>query len=67
MEFLNPQWILVEFGRIPGLVELSRFLRYRVDIYKNLKLVDLSRPFKLQFRIRVASYKTLLLIVRGGK
>jgi hypothetical protein len=36
-------FILVEFGRILGLVELGRFLRYRVDISRNLRLVDLSR------------------------
>ena len=35
-------FILVEFGRILGLVEFSRFLRYRVDINRNLRLVDLS-------------------------
>ena len=36
-------FILVEFGGILGLVESSRFLRYRVDIGRNLRLVDLSR------------------------
>jgi hypothetical protein len=35
--------MLVEFGRILGLVELSRFLRCGVDISRNLRLVDLSR------------------------
>jgi len=35
--------ILVEFGRISILVESSRFLRRRVDIIRNLKLVDLSK------------------------
>jgi hypothetical protein len=35
--------ILVEFSRILGLVELSRFLRCRVDISRNFRLVDLSR------------------------
>ena len=39
--------ILVEFSKIYGLVELSRFLRYRVDTYRNFRLVDLSRLFKL--------------------
>jgi hypothetical protein len=33
----------VEFGRILRLVELSRFLRYRVDISRNFRLVDPSR------------------------
>jgi hypothetical protein len=36
-------FISVEFSRILGLVESSRFLRYRIDISRNLRLVDLSR------------------------
>ena len=36
-------FILVEFSRILGLVESSRILRCRVDIGRNLRLVDLSR------------------------
>ena len=36
-------FILVEFGGILGLVESSGFLRCRVDIGRNLRLVDLSR------------------------
>jgi len=35
--------ILVEFGRIPRLVESGRFLRRRVDISRNLRLIDFSR------------------------
>ena len=35
--------ISVEFGKIPRLVESSRFLRYRVDVSRNLKLVGSSR------------------------
>jgi len=35
--------ILVEFGRILGLVESGGFLRRGVDIGRNLRLVDLSR------------------------
>jgi hypothetical protein len=35
--------ILVEFGRIPRLVESSKFFRHRVDISRNLRLVDFSR------------------------
>jgi len=33
----------VEFGRISILVKSSGFLRRRVDISRNLRLVDLSR------------------------
>jgi len=32
----------VEFSRIPRLVKSSRFLRRRVDISGNLKLIDFS-------------------------
>ena len=35
-------FILVEFGKILGLVESGRFLRRRVDINRNLRLVDLG-------------------------
>ena len=35
-------FILVEFGRIFGLVESGGFLRCRVDISGNIRLVDLS-------------------------
>jgi hypothetical protein len=35
--------ILVEFGEILRSVESSRFLRCRVDISRNLRLIDLSR------------------------
>ena len=37
----------MEFGRILRLVESSRFLRYRVDISGNLRLVDISRNLRL--------------------
>jgi hypothetical protein len=36
-------FILVEFGRSFILVEFSRFLRRRVDISRNLRLIDLNR------------------------
>ena len=35
--------ISVEFGRIIRSMEFSKFLRYRVDISRNSRLVDLSR------------------------
>ena len=47
----------VEFGGILISVEFSRILR----------LVDLSRFPRFRFRVRAASYKALLLIIRGGK
>ena len=62
-------FILVEFGRIPRLGESSGFLRWRVDISRNLRLVDLSRfpRFYFRFRFRAVYYKAFLLIIGGGK
>ena len=59
----------MEFGGILRLVESSRFLRYRVDISRNLRLVDLSRfpRFYFRFRFRAVRYKVFLLITGGGK
>ena len=41
---------LVEFSRIPRLVESGGFLRY-VDIGRNLKLIDLSRLSRFRFKV----------------
>ena len=59
----------MDISRIFILVEFSRFLRYRVDISRNLRLVDLSRfpRFYFRFRFRVVYYKAFLLIIGGGK
>ena len=38
--------ISVKFSGVPRLVESSRFLKHRVDISKNLRLIDLSKFFK---------------------
>ena len=59
----------MEFSRILRLVESSGFLRYRVDISRNLRLVDLGRFPRFYFRIRFRAvyYKAFLLIIRGGK
>ena len=68
----------MEFGRILRLVESSGFLRYRVDISRNLRLVDLSRNLRLvdlsefprfyfRFGFRAVYYKVFLLITGGGK
>ena len=35
--------IFIEVGRILRLVKFGGFLRHRVDISRNLRLVDLSR------------------------
>ena len=60
-------FILVEFGRILRLVESSRFLRCRVDISRNLRLVDLSGFFKFQLGVRAVYCRAFLLIIRSGK
>ena len=64
---LDPQQILVEFLYQQNLVESSRFLRYRVDINRNLRLVDLSRFPRFQVIVRAVYYKAFLLIIGGGK
>ena len=45
MEF-SRNFILIEFGKIPRLVKSNKFLRHRVDINKNLRLMDFSKFFK---------------------
>ena len=45
-------FISVEFSRILGLVESSGFLRCRVDISRNLRLVDLGRFPRFYFRFK---------------
>ena len=59
----------MEFSRILRLVESSRFLRCKVDISRNLRLIDLGRfsRFYFRFRFRVVRYKAFLLITGGGK
>jgi len=37
---------LVEFSRIPRLVEFSKFLGYKVDSYRNFRLVDYGGFFR---------------------
>ena len=52
-------------------MESTRFFRYKVDISRNLRLVDLSRflrfYFRFRFRFRAVYYKAFLLIIGGGK
>ena len=59
--------ILVEFSGIIGLVESSKFLKCRVDISGNLRLMNFSGFFKFWFRVRVVSYRVFLLVIGGGK
>ena len=39
-------FILVEFSRILGLVELDRLFKYRVDVSRDLRLVDFNGFFR---------------------
>ena len=57
---------LVNFSRIPSLLESSGFPKYRVDISRILRLVNFSGIFRLWFRVREASYRVFLLAVGGG-
>ena len=57
----------MKFSKILRLVESGRFLRYKVDISGNLRLIDLSGFPKFQFGVKVVNYKALLLTIRGGK
>ena len=57
----------MEFSGIVRSVESSGFLRYRVDISRNPRLIDLSKFLKFQLRVRVVYYKIFLLTVKGSK
>ena len=57
----------MKFSRIVRLVEFSKFLRYKVDISGNLRLIDLSGFLKFWFRVRAVSYRAFLLVMGGGK
>ena len=59
--------ILVEFSGIIRSVKSSKFLRYRVDINRNLRLMDLSGFLKFQFKVRAVSYRAFLLATGGSK
>ena len=63
---ISGNFILVEFNRIPRLVELGRFLRY-VDISGNFRLVGLSRFSRFRYGVCAVNYKALLLAAGGGK
>ena len=59
--------ILIEFSKIIRLVESNEFFRCGVDISGNLRLINLSRFLKFQFRVRAVSYRIFLLIIGGSK
>ena len=57
----------MEFGGVPRLVKSGGFLKYRVDISRNLRLINLSKFPKFRFRVRVVYYKVFLLTTKGSK
>ena len=59
--------ILVKFSGIIRLVKSGGFLRYKVDINKNLRLINLSGFFTFRFKVRVVFYRVFLLATGGGK
>ena len=59
--------ILVEFSGIIRLVEFNKFLKCRVDISGNFRLMNLSGFPKFQFRVRAVFYKAFLLAIGGSK
>ena len=64
---VSGNFILIKFGRIPRLVKSSKFLRRRVDIGGNLRLMNFSGFLKFQFKVKMVHYRTFLLAIRGGK
>ena len=57
----------MEFSGIIRLVESGEFLKYKIDISKNLRLMDLSGFSKFYFRVKVISYRAFLLVMGGSK
>ena len=57
----------MEFSKIPRLMKFSEILKYKVDINRNLRLIDFSKFPKFQFRVKVVYYKVFLLVIRGSK
>ena len=64
---INRSLILVKFSSIPKLIESSKFLKYKVDTSKNLRLVDPSGFTRFWCKVRVIHYKAFLLAIGGSK
>ena len=56
--------ISVKFSGIVKLIKFSGFLKYKIDINRNIRLNKFS---KFQFRVKVVHYKAFLLATRGSK
>ena len=57
----------MKFSGIIRSIESGGFLRYRVDINRNLRLMDFSKFPKFQFKVRAVSYRAFLFAMGGGK
>ena len=64
---ISRNFMLIKFGGISKLVKSNKFLRCRVDISGNLRLIDFSRFPRFQFGVRIVCYKIFLFIIRGSK
>ena len=64
---VSGNFLLMEFSGILKLVEFGGFLRHRVDISGNLRLIDFSEFPIFQFGVKIVYYRTFLLTIRGGK
>ena len=64
---VSRNFILMKFSGIPKLIKSSKFLKHRVDIGGNLRLINFSGFFKFQFRVRIVHYRIFLLAIRGSK
>ena len=57
----------MKFSGIIRSVKSGGFLKYKVDISGNLRLMDFSGFLKFQFRVKAVSYTAFLFIIGGGK
>ena len=57
----------MKFRGILKLVKSNGFLRHKVDIGGNLRLINFSGFPKFQFGVKIVRYRTFLLAIRGGK
>ena len=40
---ISRSFILVEFGKVPRLVKSGKFLKHKVDISRNLRLINFNK------------------------
>ena len=64
---VSGSFILVEFSRVPRLVESSKILRHGVDISGNLRLINFNKFSKFQFRVKAVYYKAFLFTIKDSK